>query len=93
MFWSHTPRQPWQTPEYYAEQRRILREPTYLRLHENRWTSPESLAIPPELWDGATVAGHTPYLFADPTVRVYAGVDASTKGDSSAVVGDGGSRD
>jgi hypothetical protein len=86
MFWSHTPRQSWQTPEYYAEQRRILREATYLRLHENRWTSPESRAIPPELWDACVVREHIPYLFADRTVSVYAGVDASTKGDSSAVV-------
>jgi len=36
-YWDHQPRMPWQTPEYYAAQRRILRPSTYLRLHENRW--------------------------------------------------------
>ena len=51
MFWSHTPRQPWQTEKYYAEQRRILRPSTYLRLHENRWVVGESIFITPELWD------------------------------------------
>jgi len=39
MFWLHTPRQPWQTAEYYAEQKRLLRPNAYLRLHENRWVS------------------------------------------------------
>ena len=39
MFWSHTPRQPWQTPEYYAEQARSLRPSTFARLHRNEWVS------------------------------------------------------
>jgi hypothetical protein len=62
MFWSHTPRQPWQTDAYYAEQRRILRPSTYLRLHENRWVSAESTFITPELWDGCVDAELCPLL-------------------------------
>jgi hypothetical protein len=39
LFWSHAPRQPWQTPEYYAQQRKILRPAQFSRLHENQWVS------------------------------------------------------
>src|SRR5262249_1858280 len=39
MFWSHTPRQPWQTNAYYEEQRQTLRPNAYRRLHENQWVS------------------------------------------------------
>jgi hypothetical protein len=38
-YWDHEPRMPWQTSGYYAAQRRTLRPSTYLRLHENRWTT------------------------------------------------------
>jgi phage terminase large subunit-like protein len=86
MFWSHTPRQPWQTADYYAEQRRSLRPNTYLRLHENRWTTAESTFLTPDLWDPCVHPKHAPYRFTDRTLTVVAGVDASTKGDSSAVV-------
>ena len=37
VYWDHEARMPWQTPGYYASQRRSLRPSTYLRLHENRW--------------------------------------------------------
>jgi hypothetical protein len=50
-FWSHTPRQPWQTPEYYEEQRRTLRPNAFARLHENRWVTGESPFITAEWWD------------------------------------------
>jgi phage terminase large subunit-like protein len=90
MFWSHTPRQPWQTGEagarYYAEQRRILRPATYDRLHGNRWGSPESRFITDALWDACIDPTHRPLLGRRPAVRLYVGVDASTKHDSSAVV-------
>jgi len=51
MFWSHTPRQSWQTEAYYHEQRRSLRPNTYRRLHENRWVSAESQFLTAELWE------------------------------------------
>ena len=86
MFWSHTPRQPWLTERYYSEQRRSLRPKTFARLHGNQWVTAESTLLTPELWDACVVREHGAYLFADRTVSVYAGVDASTKGDSSAVV-------
>jgi len=62
MFWSHTPRQPWQTPEYYDQQRRILRPATFQRLHENTWVTNENLFLTPELFDPCVDAALTPLL-------------------------------
>jgi phage terminase large subunit-like protein len=84
-YWDHTPRMPWQTEAYYNAQRRTLRPGTYLRLHENRWTTAETSFIDPELWDPCVDRGVHPLL---PTRRypVYVGVDGATKHDSAAVV-------
>jgi hypothetical protein len=62
VYWDHEPRMPWQTPAYYASQRRTLRPPTYLRLHENRWTTGISTFITPDLWDPCVAASHSPLL-------------------------------
>lgn len=85
MFWSHTPRQPWQTAAYYASQRKTLRPATYLRIHENRWVTSETTFITPEVWDPCVDAGWHPLL---PTrdVRLFVGVDAAIKHDQAAVV-------
>jgi phage terminase large subunit-like protein len=84
--WDHEPRMPWQTPAYYAAQRRTLRAGTYLRLHENRWTTAETTFITPELWDACVDPTLRPLVVRRPGQRVYIGVDASTKQDSSGVV-------
>jgi len=89
VYWDHEPRMPWQTPEYYAAQKRSLRPGTYLRLHENRWTTAETVFITPELWDPCVEPDHRPLL---PAARgrspvLFLGVDAGIKHDSSAVVG------
>ena len=84
MFWSHTPRQPWQTPEYYAGQRVTLRPNTYARLHENRWVTAESTFITADLWDSCVVPGLSPVL-ADPELSVFVGVDAALKHDTACV--------
>ncbi len=90
MFWSHTPRQPWQTERYYASQRELLRPNTFARLHENRWVSSESVFVTGELWDACVDADLLPVLFSDGPVSrefvVVAGLDASVKGDSTACV-------
>jgi len=88
VYWDHEPRMPWQTPEYYAAQKRSLRPGTYLRLHENRWTTAETVFITPELWDPCVEPDHRPLL---PAARgrspvLFVGVDAGIKHDSSAVV-------
>jgi phage terminase large subunit-like protein len=83
-YWDHQPRMPWQTPEYYAAQRRTLRPTTYLRLHENRWTSGVAQFITPELWDACVDAKRSPELA--PEELVFVGVDAGIKHDTAAVV-------
>jgi phage terminase large subunit-like protein len=88
MFWSHVPRQPWQLGElgeqYYARQRRLLRPNTYLRLHENRWVTAESIFLTPELWDPSVDPTHRPSLseLSDEVVAADAGI----KHDTAAVV-------
>jgi phage terminase large subunit-like protein len=84
-YWEHSPRLPWQTPAYYASQRRTLRPSAYLRFHQNQWSTSSETFITPELWDGCVDPTHHPML---PTrsVPIAVGVDASLKRDSSAVV-------
>ena len=82
MFWSHTPRQPWQDEKYYSQQRKILRPAQYSRLHENRWVSSESRFIDPAIWDQNV----SPGLMPDPSGALFIGIDASVKHDSTALV-------
>ena len=89
MFWSHTPRQPWQTgPEgeaYYAEQRALLRPATYARLHRNEWVSSEGSFITAEMWDANVDPAAHPLLACDTPLCV--GVDGGLKSDNLAVMG------
>jgi phage terminase large subunit-like protein len=75
---------PWQTPEYYSSQKKTLRPGTYLRLHENRWTTAEQIFITPELWDGCVESQRSPML--KPQTSLFVGVDAGIKHDTAAVV-------
>ncbi len=84
-YWSHIPRMEWQTPEYYAEQRRTLRPAQFLRLHENRWTSSETRFITEEMYEACLDREHRPILPNHPS-QLYVGVDIGIKHDSSAVV-------
>ena len=85
VYWDHTQRMAWQTPAYYAAQRRTLRPNTYLRLHENRWTTGESAFITPEMWDAVVDRSLSPLM---PTTKepLFVGVDAGIKHDAAAVV-------
>ncbi|MCZ6688849.1 MAG: hypothetical protein ACE1Z6_12385 [Candidatus Methylomirabilales bacterium] len=86
VYCDHEARMPWQTPEYYAAQRRSLRPSAYLRLHENRWTVAETTFITPEFFDPCVDKNLSPLL---PTQEcaLYLGVDGAIKGDTAAVVG------
>ena len=89
LFWSHTPRMPWQTEQYYAEQQRSLRPATFARLHRNEWVTAESLFITPDLWDRNVDPDARPWLPAmagEPRLRIWVGVDVALKHDYSAVV-------
>jgi Phage Terminase len=86
MYWSHQPLAPWQDETWLAAMRRSLRPNQYLRMIENRFVTSESSFISMAHWDrcvdpriGAVSANHR--------LPIYAGIDASTKYDSSAVVG------
>jgi hypothetical protein len=85
VYWDHEPRMPWQTPAYYEGQRRTLRPSTYLRLHENRWTTGVSVFLTPELWDPCVDHSLQP-LVADRSKSLHVGVDAAQKSDYAAVV-------
>lgn len=90
MFWSHTPRQPWQTERYYASQREILRPNTFARLHLNHWVSTESAFLTQALWGACVDPNHLPVVFTSGPFRrdsvVVGGVDVSVKNDSTAAV-------
>lgn len=42
---NHTPRLPWQTQEYYAQQAKELREEEFNRVHRNMWASSQNKFI------------------------------------------------
>ncbi len=84
-FWTHENLASWITPEYLATQKTRLRPNTYLRLHENRWTSGEDQFIDMADWDACVDPDHRPIL-EDKDLRVVAAVDIGTKSDTSAVV-------
>src|SRR5205814_3926796 len=84
VYWDHEPRMPWQTPAYYAAQRRSLRPGTYLRLHENRWTSAEGTFVEADAWDACVESAWEP-ADADPDLQVWAAFDVGVKHDSTAL--------
>src|SRR5262245_54767494 len=81
MFWSHTPRQPWQDEKYYESQRKILRSAQFQRLHRNEWVSSESAFISPEVYDACVVDGHP-----DLSGSLFIGCDAAVRKDNAAIV-------
>ncbi len=86
VYYDHTPRMPWHTPQYLAEQRRILPEAEYLRVWENRRVSGDSALCTAAQWDALHDSALTPLQPNDPRPIVF-GVDAATQHDSSALVG------
>ena len=84
--WSHKNLASWVTKKYLNSQRERLRPNTYLRLHENRWTSSESAFVSPEMWDSCVDLKLRPIL---PGFKgqLSVGIDIGTKHDSSCVVG------
>jgi phage terminase large subunit-like protein len=85
MFWTHRPVAPWQTAAWLTQMRSQLRTNAYLRLIENRWVTSESSFVEMEWWDRCVDHDHVPVV-ADRGIRIWVGVDASTKRDSTAIV-------
>lgn len=84
-FWDHKNRMPWQTEKYLQQQRDRLRANTYLRLHENRWTSSEEAFIDIKDWDVCADSGHKPAL-PNKNIPIIVGVDIGICHDTCAVV-------
>jgi phage terminase large subunit-like protein len=72
--------------DYHAEQRAQLRPLAYLRLHENRFTSNESIFIASERWEACYSPDVCP-LTPDDDRYLVLGADASTSRDCTALVG------
>jgi phage terminase large subunit-like protein len=84
MFWSHKPVATWQTPQWIEEQRRTQRASAFQRQILNEFAPPQSRFVDLGEWDGC-VQPITP-VHEDRMLHVWAGVDASTKRDSTALV-------
>ncbi len=89
-YWDSVPRMPWQTQDYYDEQIAILPPADFMRLHENQWVTGSEPFMPVEWWDQvATLDGDLVYDSKNSrrSLPVVIGCDASTKHDSTALVG------
>jgi hypothetical protein len=84
VYWSHEPRMPWQTPEYYEQQQADLRPNAFRRLHRNEWVSSVDAFITSDQWD---VLERCDTLNEEGDSRsLVLGADASTHGDCTALV-------
>ena len=90
-YWDSVHRMPWQTEDYYLEQLASgMTQNEYARLHENAWSSGSEPFMPIEWWDKAEgLEGTLEYDTKNERRRlpVVVACDASTKHDSTALVG------
>jgi len=90
-YWNHEPTMPWQTDDYYDDQRKDLRPADYLRFHENRWVTSHESFLDPAWWDEAAKAFPlgSALLWGDHPYKgypLYLGVDVGTKHDRTSAV-------
>ena len=87
-FWSHEPRQPWQTLEYYTSEALLLTPSEFTRIHTNHWiTSITSLFDDIITWDKcANPDVALPIMPGDDTPLILS-MDAGYAGDCAAIVG------
>jgi len=85
-FWSHEPRMPWQSKEYYAAEEKLLTPNEFLRVHRNQWvTSTTALFEDMIYWDRCRDPLAGPLQRGDMT-PIIVGVDAGYAADCAAVV-------
>lgn len=48
--WNTTPRNPWQTPEYYMQEAAAIPDNEFRRIHRNQWVSSEEAFVPEAWW-------------------------------------------
>jgi phage terminase large subunit-like protein len=85
MFWSHEPIAPWQTLEWIEQMRKTLRPSAYARMIANEFAVSESAFVDMSAWDACTIPSMTP-VHEDRRLHCWAGVDASVRRDSTALV-------
>ncbi len=85
VYWDHAPQLPSQSEAYYASQRAELRPGTYLRLHENRWTTAETRFLEAAQVDACIDRERVP-LSSWPALPVWLGLDLGLRRDNAAVV-------
>lgn len=86
VYYDHLPRMPWHTPNYLAEQQRVLPPAEYLRLWENRRTESADAFCTPDQWDRLLDSALRSLAPGDRRPLVL-GVDAATRSDCTALVG------
>lgn len=83
--WFHQATMPWQTDEYYNDERDELRPSAFLRLHKNQWVTSTEGFIELAWWDQACVLpGPLP---ATRSIAVQVAIDFAPKHDSATAVG------
>lgn len=87
--WNGTPRLPWQTPEYYAQEEAVLHPMEFLRVHRNQWSVSTSAFVPIEWWDACRVDNLPPM---DKNAPVILAADAAVSSDSFGLVMVSGSK-
>lgn len=85
--WSHEPKQPWQTPAYYAAEEQLLSPNEFRRIHRNEWVSSTTALLDDMLlWDRCEKP--YPKLEKDDSTPVVIAIDAAyaSEGDCAAIV-------
>lgn len=84
VLWNTTPRNPWQTDDYYAQESAVLPPDEFQRVHRNQWISAAQSFVPPEWWDACKVKELPPVGKYEQFVF---GIDAGVSSDCFAIVG------
>jgi hypothetical protein len=89
VFWSHTCRQPWQTPEWIEGRRHDLRAPQFKRMILTEFVEGEGDFVDPDAWEALVDPNAAPLTRGDKRFPVYVGLDIATKpgGDDCALIG------
>lgn len=81
--WNTHPTLPWQTPEYYRQEKANLLESEFARVHENKFVNSSSAFVPAEWWDACKRDPLPAYEKMEPWVIA---LDAAVEGDCFGLV-------
>lgn len=83
--WNTIPRLPWQTVEYYNQERGTLSDTEFDRVHRNQWVSPKSVFVPPG-WVDACYKSLDAMPKFDPDDPLVGALDAGTTSDNFGIL-------